>query len=185
MEARGTDLPGPVTQIPDCMIRPDGSQPIAAEYWDQLPTTVVRRARGDKPAQGQLTKEAFLYDAELDCCWCPVGQKLKYSGTSHEPNRRQGKTCTIERKRYAAPAAACFACALKSRCLRNQDSKNGRVLTIDEFEPQREQLRERMTITLFLNHILRPQPVRKLRCPECLTDRVIRQVQYVHVSYSR
>lgn len=144
MEARRTDLLGPVTQIPDFVIRPDGSQPIAAEHWDQLPTTVVRRARGDKPAQVQLTKEAFLHDAELDCCWCPVGQKLKYSGTSHEPNRRHGKTCTIERKRYAAPAAACLACALKPRCLRNQDSKNGRVLTIDEFEPQREQLRERM-----------------------------------------
>lgn len=144
MDARGTDLLGPVTQIPDCVIRPDGSQPIAAEHWDKLPTTVVRKARGDKPAKVQFTKEAFQHDAEQDCYWCPAGQKLKYAGTSDESKRRHGKACLIERKRYEAPAAACIACALKSRCLQNEDSKNGRVLTIDEFEPERERLRDRM-----------------------------------------
>jgi hypothetical protein len=144
MDARGTDLLGPVTQYPACVIRPDGSQPIAAEHWDKLPTTVVRRAKDDKPVKVQLAKEAFLHDAEQDCYWCPAGQKLKYAGKSKEPKRRHGKACVIERKRYEAPSAACLACALKSRCLRNDDTKNGRVLTIDEFEPQREGLRERM-----------------------------------------
>lgn len=144
MDARGTDLLGPVTQIPDCVTRPDGSQPIAAEHWDKLPTTVVRKAKGDKPASVQLTKEAFLHDAEHNCYWCPMGQKMEYTGTSTEAKHRHGKACTLERQRFGAPAAACIACALKARCLQNQDSLKGRTLTIDEYEPQREQLRQRM-----------------------------------------
>jgi transposase len=146
MRARGTDLLGPVTQVPDCVIRSDGSQPITAEHWDELPTTVVRKARGDKPASVQFTKEAFLQDTEQNCYWCPAGQKLRFAGKSRESKRRHGKTCTIERTRYEAPSSACVACALKSRCLQTEESTSGRTLTIDEYEPERECLRVRMKV---------------------------------------
>lgn len=147
MEARKTDLLGPITQIPTCVFREDGSVPIDEEFWSKLPAIVVRKAKDGKPAVAQLSKEAFLHDPEQNCYWCPMGEKLEYKVTSTESKRRHGEDCTTTRQRFEAPASACLACALKSRCLQNEETTTrGRTLTIDAHEPQRERMRQRMKI---------------------------------------
>ena len=48
----------------------------------------------------------FVYDAAADAYRCPAGQSLRFLTLCH----------TTRRRIYAAPAAACAACALRSQC---------------------------------------------------------------------
>ena len=81
---RGTTFYGPIDLQPEFVKRPDGSVPIPAEKWSELPSTVVRKRTKTQAAQTQLTKAAFVYDAATNSYWCPLGQRLKHIGQTSE-----------------------------------------------------------------------------------------------------
>ena len=103
-----TALPDP-EQNP--AVREDPTQPVAPDQWDQLPSKKAKTAQGS-----QWTKEAFVYDAERDCYWCPLGQSLVAEQKTSEPC----DTGRLERTRYKAPESACAACVAQGRCLQGQ-----------------------------------------------------------------
>jgi transposase len=116
-------------------LRADPTQPVPADQWDRLPTKDLGSRSGVK--QKQLTKDAFIYDVEQDCYWCPTGQRLsKY--TSEKPsNGRQSRT------RYKATAEICAACPLRDLCLQ-QEAKCRDVSRL-EHDELAEELAKRMS----------------------------------------
>ncbi len=110
-------------------LRDDPTEPVAAEDRDRLPTKTVTR-KGEK--KQQLAKEAFVYDDEQDCYWCPEGKQLPYAATISE--KRDGG-CRV-RRRYHTSAEACAACSLQAECLHG----NAKRRTVNR--EQHESLRE-------------------------------------------
>ena len=84
MAARGTDLLSPIGARPACVTRPDGSVPIPESEWDSLPTRTSRKGKDGAADTVQFTSEAFLYDSELNCFWCPQGECLSFTGKTSE-----------------------------------------------------------------------------------------------------
>ena len=68
--------------------REDPSQPVSAEDIARLPTTTTKHRDGKKTTR--FNKNAFVYDKENDCYWCPSGKPLRYKGSTRETeNGRQ------------------------------------------------------------------------------------------------
>lgn len=109
--------------------RDDPTQPVAAEDRDRLPTTNVNR-KGVKSKQ--LAKQAFVYDAEQNCYWCPEGQRLDYANTTSETRNGRRRI----RHRYKAPAEACAECSLRELCL--QGKAKQRMINREQHESHRE-----------------------------------------------
>ena len=110
---RKTTFYGPIDKQPEFVKRADGSVPIPAEKWSELPTTVVRKATKGQPAQVQLTKAACLYDCAAKSYWCPTGKPLKYVGKTSE--LRPGTARRLERERYESDPVQCAACLLRGQ----------------------------------------------------------------------
>jgi transposase len=114
-QEKGIDLYSPIklgSSEDNPARREDPTQPVAEEDWDRLPTTRTKRKK-DGTESVQLNKEAFVYDQEQDCYWCPAGKPLPYANrTSQVENGRQRI-----RYRYKADPTDCAACPLKSLCL--------------------------------------------------------------------
>lgn len=91
--------------------RADLSQPVPEDQRDRLPTKTTKHKDGTTTTQ--LTKDAFVYDKDNDCYWCPSGQPLKYRTATKD--KQVGGTVT--RTHYAARANACAACPLREKCL--------------------------------------------------------------------
>ena len=91
--------------------REDLSQAISAEDIARLPTTTTKRRDGTKTTQ--FSKNAFVYDKEKDCYWCPAGKALPYNSTTSETENGR----TRVRLRYLADATHCASCPLKSLCI--------------------------------------------------------------------
>ena len=91
--------------------RADPSQPVPEDQRDKLPTQTTKHKDGTQTTQ--LTKDAFVYDVEKDCYWCPHGQSLKSQKTTTEKLATGSHT----RTRYVAEASACAACPLRAKCL--------------------------------------------------------------------
>ena len=142
LSERGTELCAPVSGRPACVERPDGREPIPEEHWGELPTRRVGKPKKGQPARVQLKKEAFLYDAEEDCYWCPLGQKLSCLGRTSERTRRKGKSRRGQRYRYAARESSCASCPLRDRCV--SPGAKRRTLSHDQYETYRESQRQRM-----------------------------------------
>ncbi|QDS89949.1 Transposase DDE domain protein [Rosistilla ulvae] len=97
--------------------RKDPSQPIAAEKIDRLPV------RGKKPKKGEqdertFDKSAFLYDAEADVYYCPMGKTLE------RKSRRKDHT-GAERFLYRADKRDCSGCSLRTKCFKNSRNQYG------------------------------------------------------------
>ena len=60
--------------------REDPRQPVPETEWAQLP-------RNDKD---KLAKSCFVYDAEANCYYCPMGRVLGYEQAKREKGRRRG-----------------------------------------------------------------------------------------------
>lgn len=135
----GTVLYSPIA-VPDPAtnpaLRPDPTQPVPPDAWDQLPITTVKNRFGEK--QLQLKKEAFVYDEERDCYWCPRGEKLSFAQKTSEST----KGGRAKRSRYKAEEAVCAACPLRDRCL--QKGAVQRQVSRDQHETVREQHVRRM-----------------------------------------
>ncbi len=146
-------------------LRDDPTQPVPQELWDKLPTRTVRPTGGKK--QPQLDKEAFVYDAEQDCYWCPQGEPLSRSHTSHRTQQGQ----TVDRICYKAQPTVCAECPLRKLCLKEgpqeasapqtqtnaskvegiaaegsapKPQASGRQVSRDQFDGERERLNQRM-----------------------------------------
>jgi len=92
-------------------VRPDPSVPVAAADLDRLPTTTTKHKDGTQTTK--FNKDAFTYDAERNCYWCPAGKELPYSHTTSETQNGRRR----ERSRYVANPADCAGCPLAARCL--------------------------------------------------------------------
>ena len=128
MDERGIALHTPIEDTSDnSAVRDDPTQPVPSDQWDTLPEK-----------KGQLSKEAFVYDAEGNRYFCPQGKELSYNSTY---NAKQAHG-TIQRHRYHAREEDCAGCPLLDRCVSGK-SKFRRV-SRDEAEELRDQLRTRM-----------------------------------------
>jgi transposase len=132
MEKREIELLSPpVREVPkdNPAEREDVTQPVADEALDRLPIN-SRTKRFDK--------QAFIYDEERDCFYCPAGKPLPREGI--EKVQRCGMT--IERMNYRC--RDCVGCLLIERCRTNVKTIRGRRVTRDGYEPIRRRHSDRM-----------------------------------------
>jgi transposase len=133
LEALGTTLYSPLPK-PDMSANPalrsDLTQPVPAADWARLPMS------GKKSPQ--LRKEAFVYDEQQDCYWCPQGQALP---AAHKTSELRG-TERVERVRYQAEASVCASCPLLARCVKPGTAQ--RTVSRDQHESKRDELARRM-----------------------------------------
>jgi transposase len=108
-------------------VRPDPSQPVPPERWDDLPVD---------PQNKVLDKAAFLYDSGNDRYTCPMGRVLPYS--HDKPYDRGGVKGTYR----IYECAACGGCPLAPRCLPRNATE--RRVSRDEYEPLRERMAARL-----------------------------------------
>lgn len=131
MEVRGIEFFAPVESNqpqPGNPARRDApTQPVAEAQWSALP----------RNPQGQLDRSCFVYQADPDCYYCPLGQVLPFAET--KPDVQQGQR--VERRLYRCQA--CAGCPLAAQCV-SPKSKHGRTITRDEFEEVRERTAARM-----------------------------------------
>jgi transposase len=131
LEDSGTELYSPVAETsaigPNPADRPDPTQPVPEEQRGQLPLT----------PQGILDRSCFVYDAEQDVYYCPMGQPLAYEQT--KPREISGET--LQSRIYRC--GACAGCPLAERCLSKQ-TKHGRTMSRDEYTPHRERHAKKM-----------------------------------------
>ena len=128
MDERDIVLLSPIDDVTDNPAdRDDPTQPVPEDEWDRLPTK-----------KKQLSKDAFVYDAEADRYFCPQGKELSYNSTYTQKSGDH----TIRRHRYHARETDCAECPLLNRCVNGRSPF--RRVSRDEAEPLREQLRERM-----------------------------------------
>lgn len=138
LDARGVTLYAPAAELDPAKnpaVRDDPTQPVPAERWDELPTSEVKKGSRQRP---QLTKDAFVYDAQRDVYWCPAGQSLTPEQTTSE---RSGEGRAV-RTRYKAAESSCAACPLRERCL--QSTAKRREISRYAHEALQEQLAQRM-----------------------------------------
>jgi hypothetical protein len=109
--------------------RTDVTQPVADEALDRLPIN---------PQTKRFDKQAFIYNEESDCFYCPAGKPLPREGT--EKDRRSGMT--IERMNYRC--RECDGCPLMARCRTNVKANRGRRVTRDGYEEIRRRHSDRM-----------------------------------------
>jgi transposase len=105
--------------------RADPSRAVAAHLHDQLP---MRK-------EGILDRAAFVYDAEQDCYWCPMGRRLGF----WHARERGGRGERTERKYRSAD---CSACPLSPRCLRAKAKR--RTVGRDQYQKYREEAMSRL-----------------------------------------
>lgn len=117
--------------------RSDLTQSVPPEQWDALPAQKSKSSKGDE-VRGQLTKDAFVYDANHDCYWCPQGQSLPLATTSTE----KFVTGNQVRRRYKSDATTCATCPLRARCLKKEAKQ--REISRFEYDHLQEKLALRM-----------------------------------------
>jgi transposase len=137
---RGIDFYSPLKGQCDAdnpALRDDPTQPVAEADRERLPTKTVKR---DGKQAKQLDKQAFVYDEQEDCYWCPEGKRLPYSSTTHE-KKRDGEV--RERRRYRASADDCAECPLLELCAQNKEKT--RTINREQHEAHRETHAEKMS----------------------------------------
>jgi hypothetical protein len=104
--------------------REDPRQPVPEVEFPKLP-------RNDKK---KLDKSCFVYDAEANCYYCPMGRVLDYEQTKREQGRET---------RCVYRCQNCEGCPLSGVC-RDANSQRGRSVSRDEHEPLRERMHAKM-----------------------------------------
>jgi len=107
--------------------RPDPSQAVAEADWAKLPRSGRR----------QLDKSCFVYNADEDQYYCPLGHAMPFEKT--KPDERNGEPVTLRIYR----CASCGGCPLASACL-NATAQHGRTITRDAYEEVRQRTAARM-----------------------------------------
>jgi len=115
--------------------REDPRQPVPESDWDRLPTSTTKRG-GKKTTR--FNKNAFVYDADSDCYWCPAGKKLAYQ---HKTSQMENGRRRIF-YRYQSSAESCEGCPLASRCLGAKSKTRG--VSHSQHETKRRNHAEKM-----------------------------------------
>jgi hypothetical protein len=106
------------------------SKPNAAHREDpRVPVPCDRHNALPRNQQGCLSKEAFLYDDQSDCYWCPMGKPLAFLRIERE--HRDGQR--LERRVYCC--SSCAGCPLRPSCT---DGKRNRRIRSNGKNPLRE-----------------------------------------------
>jgi transposase len=105
--------------------REDPRVPVPSDRHDALPRNEHNR----------LSKEAFLYDSQSDCYWCPMGKRLAFLRIERE--HRDGEI--LERRVYCC--SSCAGCALRPVCT---DRKRNRRIRSNGKNPLREAMAEKV-----------------------------------------
>jgi transposase len=128
MEARQvsfhTPVDSPAPQEGNPAKRDDPRQPVPETEWPQLP-------RNDKQ---KLDKSSFVYNAEADCYYCPMGHVVEFEQTKREKGRES---------RYVYRCRDCEGCPLSGVC-RDPNSQRGRSVSQDGHDPLRERMHAKM-----------------------------------------
>ncbi len=98
-------------------VRDDPSIAVAQSDLDRLPTTTTKQKDGTKTTK--FNKNAFIFDAERNCYWCPAGEALPFTDKSSETVNGRQRT----RFRFQSDAKTCAGCPLAGRCLGNNSQK--------------------------------------------------------------
>jgi transposase len=132
MEERGVDFYTPIqSQAPqegNPAKRPDPRQPVAEAEWPKLP-------RNEKQ---KLSKACFVYNAESDIYYCPLGKPLEYKNI--QKVQRGGETVT--QRIYACKE--CCGCELAGECIDSKSKRGMRTVRRDKHEPLREKMAAKM-----------------------------------------
>jgi len=110
---------------PNAAHREDPRVPVPSDRHKALPCNKHKR----------LSKEAFLYDSESDCYWCPMGKPLAFVRIEQE--RRAGEW--LDRRVYVC--SSCAGCSLRSSCT---DRKRNRRLRSNGKNPLREAMAKKV-----------------------------------------
>lgn len=102
--------------------REDTTRPVAQEDWAKLPRS---------PQTKKIDRSAFIYNAEGDCYYCPMGIKISYSYT------QKGK---VEVRHYEC--GNCIRCPLSTDCL--VGNSKYRTISRDQYQELREKALARM-----------------------------------------
>ena len=105
--------------------RDDPSEPVPSEAWDRLPRN---------PRTRKLDRSAFVYEAEADVYWCPLGRRLTFAG-EHDKHGRPYR-------RYRAEVT-CRGCPLHKACTRSRAAR--RTVYRDRYENLREAMDARLS----------------------------------------
>lgn len=116
--------------------RDDPTQPIAADKIDDLPL------RGKRPKKGKadkrtFDKSAFLYDADADVYYCPMGKQL--TRKSQRKDHTGG-----DRFLYRADKSDCSGCPLRAKCFTNSRNQYGRRIECGVHEKAKQAHSRRM-----------------------------------------
>jgi transposase len=112
------------------------SKPNAAHRDDpRVPVPSDRHNALPRNRDNRLSKEAFLYDRQSDCYWCPMGKALKF--TRIEEEQRDGG---VQHRRVYC-CASCVGCTLRSSCT---DNKRNRRIRSNGKNPLREAMAEKV-----------------------------------------
>lgn len=82
---------------------------------------------------GRFTKEAFIYDVDLDIYRCPAGERLTFRFEATQKGRMM--------RHYEVPSLVCRNCELKTQCT---DAARGRRIRRWEDEYLLEEMRDRV-----------------------------------------
>lgn len=132
MEERGIEILSPLAEKKyddNPALRADPTVPVADEDVSRLPINASSKV---------LDKQAFVYDAEQDCYFCPMGRKLSRHG---QENKKRGDHAVLQ---IIYRCDDCTDCPLASKCRKNVDAKLGREVTHDEHEDARRRHRIQM-----------------------------------------
>jgi len=107
-------------------VRADPTQAVAPADWSKLPRS---------PQNKTLARECFIYDAQTDCYYCPLGKKL-----DHYRNSIRKKTGVGVRLRHYR-GVGCANCPLAGDCIKGNNAH--RTICRDAYEDLRDQSRAR------------------------------------------
>ena len=112
-------------------VRSDPSRAVAQDDWPALPRS---------PQNKTLARECFIYNAEADCYYCPLGKKLE-----HVRDSVRKKTGTPVRVGHYG-GVDCVDCPLAGECIKGNNAR--RTICRDEYEDLRDQSRARIQTPL-------------------------------------
>jgi len=100
----------------------------------------IGKTRGNHPEL--YGREAFRYDAAQDCYICPAGQTMWPKTIQRRKTKYGGGVATV----YQAPRGICRQC-LKRDCCTTVRTKAGRTITRDDYEAERQRMRQKLSST--------------------------------------
>jgi len=131
MEQRGVEFYAPVGS--------GEAEPGHPAYREDPAEPVPESARAELPRNGHglLDKSCFVYDAERDLYYCPMGRELPFDKS--KPDQRGNES--VQLRVYRCPN--CAGCELKGDCI-SSNNKGGRTITRDPYEEVRKRTVARM-----------------------------------------